>query len=155
VQVDVPGKPRRSKGVPGPISAGNPTKTGREIPSQTWVLEGGLAGAFGCHEIALEFVSGADFWCKLMCRASPGYLEGSRGRSSALAPEKPARQCPARLPSGTQETNPEPGTNLEPARLCRAGPGLVPKWFCVRSGRFRVAAELVPASGRRARIGIP
>ena len=37
-----------------------------------WVLEGGLAAVFGCHDMALELVSGADFWCKLMSRASPG-----------------------------------------------------------------------------------
>ena len=47
-----------------------------------WVPEGSLAGVFGCHEMALELVSGADCWCKLMFRASPGDLGGSRGRSS-------------------------------------------------------------------------
>ena len=35
------------------------------------------------HESALELVSGADFWCKLMFRAIPGDLGGSRGRFPA------------------------------------------------------------------------
>ena len=47
------------------------------------VPEGSLAGVFGCHEMALELVSGADFWCKLMFRASPGDLGGPRGRFPA------------------------------------------------------------------------
>ena len=51
--------------------------------SFSWVPEGSLAGAFGCREMAEELVSGADFWCKLMPRASPGDLGGSRGRFSA------------------------------------------------------------------------
>ena len=55
-----------------------------------------------CHKMALELVSGADFWCKLMCRARPVDLRGSRGRFSAQNPGKPARQFLARLPSGTQ-----------------------------------------------------
>ena len=48
-----------------------------------WVPEGSLAGVFGCHGMTLELVSGADFWCNLMFRASPGDLGGSRGRFSA------------------------------------------------------------------------
>ena len=52
-------------------------------PPTRWLPEGSLAGAFGCHEMALELVSGADFWCKLMSRASPGDLGGSRGRFPA------------------------------------------------------------------------
>ena len=48
-----------------------------------WVPEGSLAGVCGCHEMALELVSGADFWCKLMYRGSPGDLGRSRGRFPA------------------------------------------------------------------------
>ena len=34
-------------------------------------------------EMALELVSGADFWCKLMSGERPVDLRGSRGRCSA------------------------------------------------------------------------
>ena len=33
-----------------------------------------------CHEMALELISGADFWCKLMSWGRPVDLRGSRGR---------------------------------------------------------------------------
>ena len=45
-----------------------------------WVPEGTLAAR---RHLALELVSGADFWCKLVFRASPGDLGASRGRFSA------------------------------------------------------------------------
>ena len=51
--------------------------------SGNWVPEGSLPGVFVCHEMALELVSGADFWCKLMSLGSPGDLGWSRGRSPA------------------------------------------------------------------------
>ena len=35
---------------------------------------------FGCREMALELVSEADFWCKLMSGVRPVDLRGSRGR---------------------------------------------------------------------------
>jgi len=38
---------------------------------------------FPRRHLALELVSGADFWCKLMSRASPGDLGEPRGRFSA------------------------------------------------------------------------
>jgi len=41
-----------------------------------WVLEGSLAGLFGCHETDLEFVSGADFWCQWITGAGPVGLGG-------------------------------------------------------------------------------
>ena len=63
------GGPRRSRGVPG-------VDFGRKI-------QGSPAGFSLRHEIALEFVSGADFSCKLMCGAGPGDLRGSRGSTSA------------------------------------------------------------------------
>ena len=47
----------------------------RAVP---WVLESSLAGFVGRREMALEWVSGAEFWCYLMFRASPGDL-GSPG----------------------------------------------------------------------------
>ena len=52
-----------------------------------WVPEGSLAGVCGCHEMALELVSGADFWCKLMPGAGPVDLGRSRGRFLCLTPE--------------------------------------------------------------------
>ena len=39
------------------------------------------------HEMALELVSGADFWCKLMCGAGPVDL---RGCPAARAPSSVA-----------------------------------------------------------------
>ena len=48
-----------------------------------WVREGSLAGSSVRHHLALELVSGAEFWCKLMFRASPGDLGGSLGRFPA------------------------------------------------------------------------
>ena len=40
------------------------------------------------REIALELVSGADFWCKLMCGAGPVDLRGSRGPRGPPGPRK-------------------------------------------------------------------
>jgi len=67
-----------------------------------WLPGGSLAGFFGCREIALELVCGADFSCKLMCGAGPGDLGGSGGRFRPEIQAKPGRRSPARLPSGTQ-----------------------------------------------------
>jgi len=47
-----------------------------------WVPERSLAGFFGCRDIALELVCGADFSLKLTCGAGPGDLGGSRGADS-------------------------------------------------------------------------
>ena len=44
-----------------------------------WVPEGSLAVSFGCHEMALELVRGADFSCILMCGPGRGDLRGSSG----------------------------------------------------------------------------
>jgi len=79
--------------------------------SSTWVPEGSLAGFDGWRKMALEWVSGADFSCTLMCGAGPGDLGGSRGSVSAQNPGKPGRKSPARLPLGSQSTTyppPEP-----------------------------------------------
>ena len=40
------------------------------------------------HETALELVSGADFWCKLMCGAGPGDLGGPGVDLRPKTPEK-------------------------------------------------------------------
>ena len=39
------------------------------------------------REMALELVSGADFWCKLTCGAGPADLRGSRGPRGRPDPE--------------------------------------------------------------------
>ena len=78
-----------------------------------WVPEGSLAGFFVRHEMALELVCGADFSCKLNCRASPGDLEGSWGQVWPKIPGNPTRKFPARLPSGTQ-LNHRYGSNRSP-----------------------------------------
>ena len=62
--------------------------------------------------MALELVTGADFWCKLMSRGSPGDLGWSRGRFPVDGRRSPAtgrrspvdgRRGPLKgLPSGTQ-----------------------------------------------------
>ena len=41
-----------------------------------WVPEGSLARFFVRHRLAFELVCGADFLCKLMCRAALGDLWG-------------------------------------------------------------------------------
>jgi len=56
--------------------------------SKRCVPEGSLEGFFGCRETALELICGADFSCKLMCRAGPGDPGGSRGAASAENPRK-------------------------------------------------------------------
>jgi len=67
-----PGSEERAQGT---LEAVSPDLRGLDLePSRRrlgWLREGSLAGVFGCHEMALELVSGADFWCKLMSRASP------------------------------------------------------------------------------------
>ena len=44
------------------------------------------------REMALELVSEADFWCKVMSGGRPVDLRGSRGSISWLNPGKPARK---------------------------------------------------------------
>ena len=62
-----------------------------------WVPEGSLAGGCGCHEMTLELVYGADFWCKLMFRASPGDRWGVAGSVFGLKPRKTGPIFLARL----------------------------------------------------------
>ena len=59
-----------------------------------WVLEGSLAGFFGCRGTALELVFGADFSRQLMCGAGPGDQGGSRGSGPA---KKPRRTRPKQI----------------------------------------------------------
>jgi len=66
------------------------------------VLESSQAGFAGCPEMALEWVSEAEFWCYLMFRASPGDL-GSPGVDLRFKTQgEPPRNTLARLPSGDQ-----------------------------------------------------
>ncbi len=67
-----------------------------------WVPEGSLARVCWCHEMALELVCGAVFWCNRHCRTSPVVLEGFWGQVWPKINRKPTRKFPARLPSGTQ-----------------------------------------------------
>ena len=67
-----------------------------------WVPESSLAGFVGRHEMALELVCRADFWCNLHCKTSPVDLEGFWGQVRPKIGRKPAQEFPARLPSGTQ-----------------------------------------------------
>ncbi len=46
------------------------------VNGANWVPEGSLPCFFWCHEMALDLVCGADFWCTLHCRTSPVVLEG-------------------------------------------------------------------------------
>ena len=67
----------------GPQGAENPPKTRGLIyhfilheVCPVWVLEGILAGFVWLHDMALELVCRADFWCNRHCRTSPVVLEG-------------------------------------------------------------------------------
>ncbi len=54
-----------------------------------WVPEGSLAGIFWRHEMALELVCRADFWCNRHCRTSPVLLEGLWGQVWPKTGRKP------------------------------------------------------------------
>ncbi len=71
-------------------------------PKSNWVFEGSLAGIFWCHEMTLELVCEADFWCSRHCKTSPVVLEGFWGQVWPKIDRKPTRKFPVRLPSGTQ-----------------------------------------------------
>jgi hypothetical protein len=43
-------------------------------------IGGGVFRIQNCHEMALEVVCGADFWCNRHCRTSPVVLEGFWGQ---------------------------------------------------------------------------
>ncbi len=44
-----------------------------------------------CHDMALELVCGADFWCNRHCRTSPVALEGFRGHVWPKVNQKPKK----------------------------------------------------------------
>ena len=89
--VDLRGS-RLPRGRPDPENDRFSAKSKTPFP---WVPEGSLAGDLGCHEMALELVSGADFCCKLMSRGSPSDLGESRGRFPQ--DEVPTNQAHQRL----------------------------------------------------------
>ena len=67
-----------------------------------WVPEGSLAGICWRHQMALEFVCGADSWCKIRCKTKAVVLEGFGTQVWPKNNRKSTRKFPARLPSGTQ-----------------------------------------------------
>ncbi len=73
----------------------------RQVDALILVLEGSLARICCCHEIALELVCGADFWCNRHGKTSPVNLEGFWGQVWQKIDRKPTQKFPARLPSGT------------------------------------------------------
>ena len=88
-----------------------------------WVPEGSLAGVCLRHEMALELVCRADFWCNRHCRTSPVDLEGFWGQVWPKICRTTARKFSARLPSGTQTAVPTPPTTwlgrLQPTHQAR------------------------------------
>jgi len=95
-----------------------------------WVPEGSLAGTSLRHHLALELVSGADFWCKLMFRASPGDLGGPgvdlRPKTQENLPKNFLPDC-LQVPSKGCETN--PSAKLTASLWIDRGPlGCVSDW---------------------------
>ena len=91
-----PGGPFNSRlATPGNSDQGPSGLAWCETPSQSGCLKAVVENK-KYSERALELVCGADFSCKLMFRASPGDLEGPRGRFRQGIPGKPARTFPAK-----------------------------------------------------------
>ena len=80
------------------------TRTGRTL--DPWVLESSLARICGLHDMALELVCPAEFWCNRHCKTSPVDLEGYYGQVKPKIGRKPTQQFPARLLSSTLQTGP-------------------------------------------------
>ncbi len=93
-----------------------------------WVLEGSLAGISWRHEMALELVCRADFWCNRHCKTSPVDLEGFGGQVWPKIGRKPTQQIPARLPSGTQYNKYTDLSSVEFDTICQAGPVWMGLW---------------------------
>ncbi len=93
---------------PGPGTGNNIVRhqclTKTTLETGVWVPEGSLARFVWCHEMALELLCRADFWCNRHCRTSPVDLEGFWAQVWPKMARKPARKFPAGLPSGTQYT---------------------------------------------------
>ena len=77
------------KAFPGPRGRPDlknaPPKNPARLPSGTQRFIGG-GGDFripNCHEMALELICGADFWCNRHCRTSPVVLEGFWGTKAS------------------------------------------------------------------------
>ena len=56
-----------------------------------------------CHEMVLELVCGADFWCNRLCRTSPVVLEGLWGPSLAENRPKTGKNQNSELPVNRYE----------------------------------------------------
>jgi len=51
-------------------ASANANANANVVLCNAWLLKDKLAGSSVRHHLALELVSGADFWCRLMSRAS-------------------------------------------------------------------------------------
>ena len=91
MRIDVRGKPRPSRVIPGSIFSLTPKKTGPKMFSQTASRYTDFVRIYikieNGRETALELVSGADFLCELMRGAGPVDLRGSRGPHGRPDPE--------------------------------------------------------------------
>ena len=81
-----------------------------------------------CHEMALEWGCGADFWCSRHCKTSPVVLKGFWGQVWPNTGRKPAKNQNSELPTGGGE-------------LARGGHGGRadgrPRWAAESEGRAR------------------
>ncbi len=87
-------------GVPGPRAAHTPKMADFQSLKKSRILgqaklsgslEGGEFRIPNCHEMALELVCGADFWCTRHCRMSPVVLEGFWGQVWPKIGRKPRK----------------------------------------------------------------
>jgi len=76
---------------------------GSHVAEVTWVPEGSLTGVVGGRRLALEVVSGVEFWCKFMFQASTSDL-GAPGVDARPKTEESRPEKLAKLPSGTKAT---------------------------------------------------
>ena len=83
---------RVSPAAQGPLDSVSPDLRGLDLePSRRrpgLLLEGSLAGVFGCHETALELVSGADFFVQIDVPGKPRRSRGVPGSIFGLKPRK-------------------------------------------------------------------
>ena len=134
MRVDVRDGPLRSRGVPG-VGLGRKSPENRSeslqpdclqapSPRRPWTRLRHAPGwwsrvpapsgpLFGCREMALEFVCGANFSWTWICGAGPGDIGGPGGRLRPEIQGKPGRKSPARLPSCTHVKE-KTATGLDP-----------------------------------------